>query len=146
MVLTTLAVVFSIILSRSTFGRGVYITGGGPLTAHLVGIDSDRVVVSCYVISGALAALAGLLLSGFVPVVDNWVGRGFELDSVVAAVMGGVALSGGRGTISGGLVGGAILVVVFNAVLLMGMPIQLQVVIKGLVIVFAAAMYVKRGS
>ena len=91
-----------------------------------------------------LAALAGLILSGFVGIVDNWVGRGLELDSIVAAVMGGIALSGGRGTIVGGLIGAAILVVVFNAVLLIGMPIQFQIIIKGLVIVIAAAFYVRR--
>jgi ribose/xylose/arabinose/galactoside ABC-type transport system permease subunit len=88
--------------------------------------------------------LAGLILSGFVGIVDNWVGRGFELDSIVAAVMGGVALSGGRGSIIGGLLGTAILVVVFNAVLMIGFPVQLQFIIKGLVIIIAAAFYVRR--
>ena len=80
-----------------------------------------------------------MILSGFVGIVDNWVGKGFELNSVVAAVIGGVALSGGRGTIPGALVGAAILVVVFNAVLLIGFPIEFQIIIKGLVIVAAAA-------
>jgi ribose/xylose/arabinose/galactoside ABC-type transport system permease subunit len=144
MILIVLAIVFSMLLSRGTFGRRVYITGGSPVTARLVGINADRITILCYVISGGLAALAGLILSGFVPIVDNWVGRGFELDSIVAAVMGGAALSGGRGTIAGGLVGAAILVVVFNAVLLLGMPVQLQAIIKGTVIVIAAAVYVIR--
>lgn len=139
-----LAVFFSVLLAKTTFGRKVYITGGNPVTARLLGINADRVTIICYVISGALAALAGLILSGFVGIVDNWVGRGFEIDSIVAAVMGGIALSGGRGTIAGGLVGAAILVVVFNAVLLMGMPIQMQIIIKGVVIVVAAAFYVRR--
>lgn len=146
MALAAVAAIFTLILGSSTFGRGVYITGGGPQTARLVGIDADRTIILCYVISGLLAALAGLLLSGFVPVVDNWVGRGFEIDSIVACVMGGVALSGGRGTILAALVGGAILIVVFNVVLLLGMPIQLQLVVKGAVIVLAAAIYVKRDS
>ena len=91
-----------------------------------------------------MAALAGLILSGFVGIVDNWVGRGAELDSIVAAVMGGVALSGGRGSIVGGLIGAAILVVVFNSVLMIGLPIQFQIIIKGAVIIVAAAMYVRR--
>lgn len=139
-----LAAFFSVLLAKTTFGRKVYITGGNPVTARLLGINADRVIIICYVISGALAALAGLILSGFVGIVDNWVGRGFEIDSIVAAVMGGIALSGGRGTIAGGLVGAAILVVVFNAVLLMGLPIQMQIIIKGVVIVVAAAFYVRR--
>ena len=130
-------------LDRTTFGRSVYIAGGGPVTARLVGLNADRITIICYVVSGGLAALSGLILSGFVPVVDNWVGRGFELNSIVAAVMGGAALSGGRGTIAGGLVGALILVVLFNAVLLLGMPIQIQVINKGAVIILAATMYAK---
>jgi ribose/xylose/arabinose/galactoside ABC-type transport system permease subunit len=144
MIMLVLAVVFSVVLGRTTFGRKVYITGGNPVTARLVGIDADRVTIACYAISGALAAIAGLILSGFVGIVDNWVGRGFELDSVVAAVMGGVALSGGRGTIAGALVGASILVVVFNAALLFGLPIEFQILIKGVVIVMAAAFYVRQ--
>jgi ribose/xylose/arabinose/galactoside ABC-type transport system permease subunit len=145
-ILVALAAVFSILLNWTTFGRRIYITGGNPVAARLVGINADRVTIACYVISGGLAALAGLILSGFVGIVDNWVGHGFELDSIVAAVMGGVALSGGSGSIVGGLVGAAILVVVFNAVLMIGFPIQFQIIIKGLVIVIAAAFYVKRAQ
>jgi ribose/xylose/arabinose/galactoside ABC-type transport system permease subunit len=144
LILIVLAAVFSFLLHRTTFGRRIYITGGNPVAARLVGINADRVTIAAYVISGGLAALAGLILSGFVGIVDNWVGRGFELDSIVAAVMGGVALSGGRGSILGGLVGAAILVVVFNAVLMIGFPVQFQIIIKGLVIVVAAALYVRR--
>jgi ribose/xylose/arabinose/galactoside ABC-type transport system permease subunit len=143
-ILAVLTIVFSLLLHKSTFGRRIYITGGNPITARLVGINADRVTIACYVISGGLAALAGLILSGFVGIVDNWVGRGFELDSIVAAVMGGVALSGGRGSIIGGLLGTAILVVVFNAVLMIGFPVQLQFIIKGLVIIIAAAFYVRK--
>lgn len=144
MILIVMAAVFSILLQKTTFGRKIYLTGGNPVMARLVGINADRVTIACYVISAGLAALAGLIFSGFVGIVDNWVGRGFELDSIVAAVMGGVALSGGRGSIIGGLLGAAILIVVFNAVLMIGFPIQFQIIIKGLVIIVAAAFYVRR--
>jgi ribose/xylose/arabinose/galactoside ABC-type transport system permease subunit len=144
MILVVLAAVFSALLHKSTYGRRVYLTGGNPMMARLVGINADRITIASYVISGGLAALAGLIYSGFVGIVDNWVGRGFELDSIVAAVMGGVALSGGRGSIMGGLFGAAILVVVFNAVLMIGFPIEFQIIIKGLVIIIAAAFYVRK--
>jgi ribose/xylose/arabinose/galactoside ABC-type transport system permease subunit len=144
MILIVLAVVFSVLLHKTTYGRRVYLTGGNPVMARLVGIHADRITIASYVISGGLAALAGLIYSGFVGIVDNWVGRGFELDSIVAAVMGGVALSGGRGSIIGGLFGAAILVVVFNAVLMIGFPIEFQIIIKGVVIIFAAALYVRK--
>lgn len=144
MILIVLATVFSVLLHKTTYGRRVYLTGGNPAMARLVGIHSDRITIASYVISGGLAALAGLIYSGFVGIVDNWVGRGFELDSIVAAVMGGVALSGGRGSIIGGLFGAAILVVVFNAVLMVGLPIEFQIIIKGIVIIVAAAFYVHK--
>ena len=147
-VLVVIAVVaiFGTLLHWSTFGRKIYITGGNPATARLVGIKADRVIITCYVISGGLAAVAGLVLSGFVGVVDNWVGRGFELNSIVAAVIGGVALSGGRGTLAGALAGAAVMVTVFNAVLLFGLPVQFQIIIQGVVIILATAFYARRGT
>ena len=143
-VFALIAVGFWVLLHRSSYGRKVYIVGGNPLAGRLVGIAADRVVIGAYLISSSLAALAGLLLAGFVGVVDNFVGQGFELDSIVAAVMGGVALSGGRGGIPGAVVGAAILVAIFNLVLLIGAPVQFQTIIKGVVIVVAAAFYVQR--
>eukprot|EP01037_Dinobryon_pediforme_P015629 gene15629-15775_t len=145
-VLAAVAIVFGGILHFSTFGRKIYITGGNPMTARLVGINADRVTMTCYVISGALAAIAGLVLSGFVGVVDNWVGKGFELNSIVSAVIGGVALSGGRGTLHGALAGTLILVTVFNAVLLFGLPVQFQIIIQGVVIVAASSVYSRQSS
>ena len=145
MILAVVALAFGVLLARSAFGRRVYIVGANPITARLAGIDPDLVTIACYVISGGLAAIAGLILSGYVGLVDNWVGQGYELDSIVACVIGGVALSGGRGTVAGALVGAAIIVVVGNEVLLVGLPIQMQIIIKGAVIVTAAAFYVKRG-
>jgi len=140
LIMAAIAAVFIVILHLSTFGRRVFLVGGNPVMARLVGIHADRVVIACYVLSGLLAATGGLVLSGFVGLVDNFVGRGFELDSIVAAVLGGVALSGGRGTIVGALAGAAILVVITNAVLLFGLPFQFQLIIKGIVIVIAAAL------
>jgi ribose/xylose/arabinose/galactoside ABC-type transport system permease subunit len=101
-------------------------------------------MIACYVISSGLAALAGLILSGYVGLVDNWVGQGYELDSIVACVVGRVSLQGGRGSILGALTGAALIVVIANEVLLLGVPIQVQLIIKGAVIVIAAALYARR--
>ena len=79
--------------------------GGNPRAAELVGINVNRVTFSCYVLSSIFAALGGLVLVGYVGSVDNWVGRGYELNSIIATVMGGVSLGGGRGTVFGALVG-----------------------------------------
>jgi ribose/xylose/arabinose/galactoside ABC-type transport system permease subunit len=146
MILAVVGLVFYIVLAKSKFGRRIYIVGGSPVAATLVGINADRVTIAAYVISALLAGIAGLILSGYVGLVDNWVGQGFELDSIVAAVIGGVALSGGRGTLPGALIGAAVIVLIGNEVLMFGLPVQIQIIVKGLVIVLAAALYSRRAS
>jgi ribose/xylose/arabinose/galactoside ABC-type transport system permease subunit len=140
-VLAALALALGVVLARSKFGRLVYMVGGNPKAAELVGIASDRVIIACYVICSVLAGIARLFLLGYVGTVSNWVGQGYELDSIIAAVMGGVALGGGSGTVSGALLGVAILVVISNLVLLLGLPIEMQLIVKGLIIIGAAAFY-----
>ena len=140
LLLLLLAAAFWFLLGRTAFGRRIYLVGGSPRGADLVGINVSRVVVACYVLSAALAGIGGIVLVGYVDGVDNWIGRGYELDSIVAAVMGGVALTGGRGSVIGGLVGALLLTVIFNIVLLLGLPVQFQFVVKGMVIIIAMAM------
>jgi len=144
LVLLALAAVLAVLLHRSAFGRRIFIVGGNPVTGRLFGIRSDLVAIACYVISTCLAAVAGLILSGYVGLVDNWVGQGYELDSIVACVVGQVSLQGGRGSILGALTGAATIVIIANEVLLLGVPIQFQLIIKGAVIVIAAALYARR--
>lgn len=139
--LAVLALIVSVALTRTSFGRCVYMVGGGPRAAELVGVNVDRTVIACYMASAVLAGIGGLALVGYVSGVDNWVGRGYELDSVVAAVMGGIALSGGRGSVLGGILGAFLLTVIFNIVLLLGFPVQFQFVVKGLIIILAMAVH-----
>jgi ribose/xylose/arabinose/galactoside ABC-type transport system permease subunit len=133
--------VAAVLLAKTTVGRKIYIVGGNPRSAELVGINAGRVTIFCYVVSAVLAAVAGLLLVGFVGSVDNWVGRGYELDSIVAAVIGGIALTGGRGSPLNSVLGAIILILTFNFVIIIGLPVQAQLVIKGVVIVVAAALF-----
>ena len=134
------------LLHRSSYGRKIFMTGGNPRAADLVGVRSDRVTISCYVICSVMAGIAGLFLVGFVGTVDNWVGRGYELDAIVAVVIGGVALSGGVGTLWGAAAGALILVLLFNIVIILGMPVQAQMIIKGVIIIAAAALFVRAGK
>jgi ribose/xylose/arabinose/galactoside ABC-type transport system permease subunit len=139
--LLVLALIVGITLQRTTFGRKVYMVGGNPRAAELIGINVERVTFSCYVLSSAFAAVGGLVLVGYVGSVDNWVGRGYELNSIIATVMGGVSLAGGRGTVFGALVGAFVLTEIFNIALLLGFPVQFQWVVKGVVILLAVAVY-----
>lgn len=131
------------VLHRTRLGRQIYIVGGNPTAARLVGINADRVIVLCYVTGSILAGLGGLFLVGFVGTVDNWVGRGYELDSIVAAVIGGVSLAGGSGSVGGALLGALVLVVLFNIAVIVGLPLQAQLVVKGVMIIVAATIFMR---
>ena len=143
-ILICLGIVFVILTIRVPLGRQIYIVGNNPKAAKLVGINVDNVTIFCYVMSSLLAGVGGLVLVGYVGVVDNFVGRGYELDSIVAAVMGGVALTGGRGSVVGALTGTIVLVILSNLVLQLGLPVQFQMVLKGVVVILATALYSRR--
>lgn len=143
--LGVLAVGLGWLLHVMPFGRRLVITGGNPRAARLVGINADRMTLLAYVICSITASLAGLFLVGYIGTVDSWVGRGYELDSIVAAVIGGVSLSGGRGGIPGALLGALVLVLLFNIVVILGLPVQAQFVVKGVIIIAAAALYRRAG-
>lgn len=140
-VVLVVLLIASVLLAKTVLGRKIYIVGGNPRSAELVGIYSGRVTMFCYIASSVLAALAGLMLVGFVGSVDNWVGRGYELDSIVAAVIGGIALTGGKGSPINSVLGAILLMITFNFVLIIGLPVQAQFVIKGVVIIAAAALF-----
>lgn len=143
LIFALLFALLTLLLNKSVVGRSTYIVGGNPRSAELVGISSDRITLLCYMLCSVMAGLAGLFLVGFVGTVDNWVGRGYELDSIAAAVIGGISLAGGAGTLAGAVTGGLILVLLFNIVVILGLPVQAQLVIKGVIIVSAAALFVR---
>jgi ribose/xylose/arabinose/galactoside ABC-type transport system permease subunit len=144
LIVAAVVALLCVLLHRSAFGRRVFIVGTNPRAADLVGIASGRITIACYALGALLAGAAGLVLIGYVGTVDNWVGRGYELDSIVAAVVGGVVLGGGAGTVLGALLGALILIVLFNIVLILGLPVEGQLVIKGFIIILAAAVHVRR--
>ena len=139
-----LCAVSAFVLRRVIFGRQIYLVGSNEQAAHLVGINTDRIKISCYVICSIFAGIAGMMLAGYLNQVDNWVGKGYELDSIVAAVLGGVALTGGVGGTLGALLGAAVLVLLSNFILQLGIPIHFQLIMKGVVVICAVAIYARR--
>jgi ribose/xylose/arabinose/galactoside ABC-type transport system permease subunit len=119
--------------------------GTNRAVAVLSGIQSDRVVIASYVICAACAALVGILLGGYTGMSDQKVGEGYELDSIAVSVLGGAAIGGGAGGVGGTVLGAVIILVLTNLSLLMGFPIQSQMVIKGAVIVLALWINARRG-
>jgi len=129
------------VLRKTTFGRKVYAIGGNINTARLCGYNIDLIKIAVYMISGVMASIAGLYLAGWIGIADNWVGKGYEMDSIAAVVMGGTTFEGGRGGVLGTIVGVLIVMMLYNIVLLVGMPVQMQYVLKGVVIILATSFY-----
>jgi len=129
------------VLRKTTFGRKIYAIGGNIQTARLCGYNIDLVIIGVYMISGFMATVAGVYLGGWIGISDNWVGKGYELDSIAAVVMGGTTFEGGRGGVVGTIVGVLIVMMLFNIVLLIGLPVQAQYIVKGVVIILATSFY-----
>ncbi len=120
-------------------GRAIYATGSDPEAARLAGIRPNRLTFAVFVGMGALAGLAALLNAVRLPDVDPNSGTGLELQVIAAVVVGGVAISGGRGTLPGALVGVALLGTIGPALFFLGTRPQWEKAIQGLIILLAVA-------
>ena len=125
------------VLGATRFGRQVYAAGGNPHAAKVSGINVSRIRLSVYVISGALAGLAGMILAARTGSALPQAGVAYELDAIAAVVIGGTSLAGGVGHVGGTLIGALLIGVVNNGLDLMGVESYYQQVIKGVLIVVA---------
>ena len=129
--------VFALALNRTGFGRRLYAVGTNKAVATLSGLRSDALVVGSYMICGVSAAVVGLLLGGYTGMSDQFVGSGYDIDTIAAAVLGGASIGGGVGGVGGTLLGAIMMLVVTNIAVLARFPIQSQMLMKGLLIVVA---------
>jgi ribose/xylose/arabinose/galactoside ABC-type transport system permease subunit len=137
---TLLAVIGGILLLHySVFGRQVYAAGGNPTAALYSGINIRRVTTLAFVLTGALAGLAALVLAARSHAARPDVVQGMELDVIASVTLGGCSLFGGRGFILGTLLGSLIIGTLNNGLVLLGVSSSLQLVIKGVIIVAAVA-------
>ena len=130
-------VLFLFVLRKTVFGQHVYATGGNAEAARLSGVKTGRVQIIVYTISGAMAAIAGVILTSRLNSAQPTAGVGYELDAIAAVVLGGTSLAGGRGWIFGTLVGALLIGVLNNGLNLLGVSAFYQQVIKGAVILLA---------
>ena len=134
------AAVGAFVAGRTPFGRWVYAVGGNERAAELSGVRVRRVKFAVYVISGVCAALVGLIIAGQLAAAHPATGETFELNAIAAVVLGGTSLMGGRGSIGGAIVGAFVIGVLADGLVLLGVSQFWQIVIKGLVIVFAVVL------
>ena len=135
MILVAIAAI--VVTTKTPFGRRIFAVGGNERAAVLSGIRVNRVKIAVYVISGACAALAGLLLTSELGAAYPDTATTYELNAIAAAVLGGTALAGGRGTIIGTVMGAFVIGFLSDGLVLVGVSTFWQSVVKGAVIIFA---------
>lgn len=132
---------FLIILRRTSYGRRIYAVGSNPEAARLNGIPVNFIKISVYVLGSGLAVISGVILTGYVGYVDRFIATGLDLDSIAAAVVGGTSFFGGKGQLMGTIAGVMIIQILSTMVVLIGLDIETQFIIKGLVILAAVSLY-----
>ena len=132
---------FLIILRRTSYGRRIYAVGSNPEAARLNGIPVNFIKISVYVLGSGLAVISGVILTGYVGYVDRFIATGLDLDSIAAAVVGGTSFFGGKGHLMGTIAGVLIIQILSTMVVLIGLDIETQFIIKGLVILAAVSLY-----
>lgn len=136
-VLATLAILTGLILSRTAFGRWLYASGGNARAAELSGVPVNFVQITVYVLSGICASVAGLVLSSQLTSAGPTAGQSYELTAIAAVVIGGAALTGGRGTIRGTMLGAFVIGFLSDGLVIIGVSSYWQTVFTGAVIVLA---------
>lgn len=144
LVVVALYAAATVFVRRTPTGRHLYAVGGNPRAARYAGIDVNRLLVLVYVLSGALAGVAGVLLAGRVNSAYPTAGLGAELDSIAAVIIGGASFFGGRGTPGGVFLGAVVMGLVRNGLNLMNVSVFWQQVLIGLIILLAVYVDVLR--
>lgn len=138
--MVVVAIVLSIVLNRTPFGRWLYASGGNERASILSGVPITKVQTRIYIISGICAAIVGVLLVADLKAATPRAGEFYELNAIAAVVIGGAALAGGRGTVRGTIIGAFVIGFLVDGLVIVGVSVFWQQVIKGAVIVFAVAL------
>jgi len=138
--MVVLVTIFSLFLKHVVLGRQIYAVGSNEQAARLSGVNVGNVRLFVYTLLGGLAAWAGVMGAGLLSTAPTNLGLGTELDVIAAVVIGGASLAGGEGTILGAVIGAAIMAVIRNAFVLLKLPIYMQTVTIGVVIIIAVAL------
>ena len=132
-----IALIFSFISTKTTFGRHIYALGGNPEAARLSGINIKSRTMILFILTGLLSAVAALILTSRLTSATITAGQNFELDAVAACVIGGTSLMGGTGTILGAIIGALVMTSLDNGMSLMGMEAFWQYIVKGGILILA---------
>jgi putative multiple sugar transport system permease protein len=137
--LILLVLFYTFLTNKTVIGRRVYAFGGNEKAAKLSGINTNKVLFLTFVNMGLVAAIAGIVFSGRLNAATPNAGVGFELDAIAACYIGGASASGGTGKIIGAVIGGLVMGILNNGMSILGVGIDWQQAIKGLVLLLAVA-------
>jgi len=144
LVLLALIAIVWFLTQRTAWGRHLFASGGDPDAARLAGIRVERTTLWAYTFAGLLAGIAGVLLASRSIIGNPTAGDGFELSAITVVVLGGTSLLGGKGTILGTMGGVALLSLITNSITLLQFPSTVTDLIRGIVIIAAAAIFVAK--
>ncbi len=136
-IVAILAIVAHFVAQRTKYGRSVYAVGGNTEAAYLSGIKDKRIQIITYIALGVLSAISGMILTSRLASGQPNGGLTWEFEAVIAAVIGGVSITGGRGKVLGALLGAVLIGLLTNGMTLIGMESYPQQMVKGLVLVLA---------
>ena len=137
-----------VLLRKTVWGRKVELIGLNPTAAHFAGVDVERTITITFGFNGLLAAIAGIMSAGYIGFADQMtLGSGMEMDALVATVLGGNFLGGGKASVAGAVGGALALTLIVNIVILFGFDIRFQYIIKGVLLLsvtYAAVLFNRR--
>ncbi|WP_328591734.1 ABC transporter permease [Pararhizobium mangrovi] len=137
LIMVAIAIIGIVLLNRTVFGRWLYASGGNERAAELSGVPTKRVQITVYILSGICASIAGLVLTSELTSAGPTAGNTYELTAIATVVIGGAALTGGRGNIRGTLLGAFVIGFLSDGLVITGVSAYWQMVFTGAVIVFA---------
>jgi ribose transport system permease protein len=134
-----------LVLKKTSFGREVLATGGNRVAAEYSGVNTKKIKFLVLLITGMAAAISGMLFAGMMSTARSTIGEGgLELNAIAAAILGGAALSGGKGSIIGAVVASLLIGIINNGIVIMGLNIAQQNMVTGAIIILAIAFGGKR--
>lgn len=141
-----IALIVWFVLNRTTFGKHIYIVGGNKETAKVSGVNVTLIIIACFVIESCLVGMGGILEVARTGGANSGYGVSYEFDAISACVVGGVSLSGGVGKVSGAVIGVIIFTIISYGLTFIGLNPNWQLIIKGLIIIAAVALDMRKNS
>lgn len=137
LVLLTVVAIFTVLTTRTPFGRHVYAIGGNLEAAKLSGVNTKRTLMRIFMLMGTLCGVASVVFTARINAATTSAGSLFELDAIAACIIGGTSTTGGVGTVFGAIIGALVMASLDNGMSLMNLPIMIQYMVKGMILLLA---------